>query len=154
MARSTGGPIKRAWLWTIKHGLNPLTLRMARAGFGPFSLVRHTGRKSGAVFETPLILARVTDGFVAELTYGTGVNWYRNVEAAHGRCTVVWRGREYAIDGIAPCTTAAGLAAFGPPANVVLKLLRRHEFRMLHEAASSAPSPSPGSPGSPGSPKA
>ena len=137
MARSTGGPIKRAWLWTIKHALNPLTLRMAHAGFGPFSLVRHTGRKSGAVFETPLILARVPDGFVAELTYGTGVNWYRNVEAAHGRCTVVWHGRDYAIDGIAPCTTDAGLTAFGPPANAVLKLLRRHEFRMLHEAASS-----------------
>ena len=26
------GPIKRAWLWTIKHTLNPLTLRMARQG--------------------------------------------------------------------------------------------------------------------------
>ena len=127
---------------------------MARAGFGPFSLVRHTGRKSGAVFETPLILARVPDGFVAELTYGTSVNWYRNVVAAHGRCTVVWRGRAYAIDGIATCTTDEGLAAFGPPANVVLKVLRRHEFRMLHEAASSPPSTSPSSPGSPGSPKA
>ena len=42
MARRMG-PIKRAWLWTIKHTLNPLTLRMARQGFGPFSLVRHTG---------------------------------------------------------------------------------------------------------------
>jgi hypothetical protein len=128
------GPIKRAWLWTIKHTLNPLTLRMARQGIGPFSLVRHTGRKSGAVFETPLILARVADGFVAELTYGTGVNWYRNVEAAHGHCTVIWHGREHAIDGVAPCTTEAGLAAFGPPASVVLRLLQRHEFRLLHEA--------------------
>ena len=128
------GPIKRAWLWTIKHTLNPLTLRMARQGFGPFSLVRHTGRKSGTVFETPLILARVPDGFVAELTYGTAVNWYRNVVAAHGRGTVVWHGRPYAIDGVAPCTTEAGLAAFGPPAGVVLRMLRRREFRLLHEA--------------------
>ncbi|RZS64499.1 hypothetical protein EV187_2886 [Agromyces ramosus] len=133
------GPIKRAWLWTMKHTLNPLTLQMARQGFGPFSLVRHTGRKSGAVFETPLILARVPDGFVAELTYGTAVNWYRNVEAAHGHCTVTWHGREHAIDGVAPCTTEAGLAAFGPPASVVLRLLRRHEFRLLHEAAEETP---------------
>ena len=81
MARRMG-PFKRAWLWTIKHTLNPLTLRMARQGFGPFSLVRHTGRKSGNTFETPLILARVPDGFVAELTYGTAVSWYRNVVAA------------------------------------------------------------------------
>lgn len=138
MARRMG-PIKRAWLWTIKHTLNPLTLRMARQGFGPFSLVRHTGRRSGAVFETPLILARVPDGFVAELTYGTAVNWYRNVEAAHGHCTIIWHGREHAVDGVAPCTTEAGLAAFGPPASVVLRLLRRHEFRLLHEAVADTP---------------
>jgi len=135
------GPIKRAWLWTIKHTLNPLTLRMARQGFGPFSLVRHTGRKSGTVFETPLILARVPDGFVAELTYGTAVNWYRNVVAAHGHGTVVWHGRPYAIDGVAPCTTEAGLAAFGPPASVVLRMLRRHEFRLLHEMTEESSGP-------------
>jgi len=132
------GPIKRAWLWTIKHTLNPLTLRMARRGFGPFSLVRHIGRKSGNTFETPLILARVPDGFVAELTYGTAVSWYRNVTAAHGRCTVIWHGRAYAIDGVAPCTTEEGLAAFGPPASVVLRLLQRHEFRLLREAPDGA----------------
>jgi hypothetical protein len=90
------------------------------------------------MFETPLILARVPDGFVAELTYGTAVNWYRNVVAAHCRCTVVWRGRPYAIEGVAPCTTEEGLAAFGPPADVVLRLLRRHEFRLLHEATDEA----------------
>ena len=76
------GRIKQAWLTTIKYTFNPLTLRMARRGIGPFSLIRHVGRRSGATFETPLILARVPDGFVAELTYGAGVNWYRNVVAA------------------------------------------------------------------------
>lgn len=107
---------------------------VARRGFGPFSLVRHVGRKSGATYETPLILARVPDGFIAELTYGPGVNWYRNVVAA-ARCVVVWRGREYAIDGIEPFPTEAGRRAFGVPASWVLRLLRRHEFRFLREAA-------------------
>ena len=127
------GPIKRAWLWTIKRTLNPLTLWMAHRGFGPFSLVRHQGRKSGATFETPLILARVPDGFIAELTYGTGVNWYRNIVAA-GHGIIVWHGREYPIDRIEPYPTDAGRRAFGVPASWLLTLLRRSEFRMLHEA--------------------
>lgn len=128
------GRLKRAWLTTIKHTLNPLTLWLARRGFGPFSLVRHVGRKSGETYETPLILARVPGGFVAELTYGPGVNWYRNIVAA-GRCDIVWRGRAYAIDGIEPFPTEPGRRAFRPPASWVLRLLRRREFRLLREAA-------------------
>jgi hypothetical protein len=128
------GRVKRAWLWTLKHTLDPLALRMAHRGIGPFSLVRHVGRKSGVVFETPLILARVPDGFIAELTYGTRVNWYRNLEAARGHGIIIWRGHEYPIDRMEPYPTDAGRRAFGVPASWLLTLLRRREFRMLHEA--------------------
>lgn len=127
------GWLKRGWLNVIKHTLNPLTLSMARRGAGPFALIRHTGRKSGKTFETPLILARVPEGFVAELTYGPEVNWYRNVVAAN-RATVIWKAREFEVVGIEPIETAAGLRAFGPPASWLLKFLRRHEFRLLREA--------------------
>lgn len=133
----TTGRLKRAWLWTIQRTLNPLTLRMARRGAGPFSLVRHVGRKSGRSFETPLILARIPGGFVAELTYGPEVNWYRNLVAS-GRGTVVWHGREFAIGGIESISTDAGLQAFGPPASWLLRMLRRHEFRLLREAPAAA----------------
>ncbi len=37
--RPSHGPLTRWWLAFVKHRLNPLTLRMARAGRGPFSLV-------------------------------------------------------------------------------------------------------------------
>ena len=91
-------------------------MRLARTGHGPFSLVRHVGRKSGTIYETPLIVSRVPDGFVAELTYGPEVSWYRNIVAA-GRCVIIFRGAEYRIDRIESCTAAEGLAAFGNPAN-------------------------------------
>jgi deazaflavin-dependent oxidoreductase (nitroreductase family) len=136
----TTGRLKRAWLWTLQRTLNPLALRMARRGSAPFSLVRHMGRRSGRSFETPLILARVPGGFVAELTYGPQVNWYRNLAAA-GHGTVIWRGREFAIEGIEPMTTDAGRRAFGPPASWLLTLLRRHEFRLLRQAAGAASEP-------------
>ncbi len=127
------GWFKRGWLTLIKYTLNPFTLGMARRGLGPFALIRHSGRKSGRTFETPLILARVPEGFVAELTYGPEVNWYRNVVAAN-RATVIWQGREFDVDGIEEIETKAGLRAFGPPASWVLTLLRRQEFRLLREA--------------------
>ena len=125
---------KRAFLQVLKQTLNPLTLRAARAGRGPFSLVRHVGRRTGRVYETPLILARVPDGFVAELTYGPEVSWYRNVVAAGG-CVVVHAGAEHRVDRIEPCSRGDGLAAFGYPAALVLRILRRGEFRHLREAA-------------------
>jgi len=127
------GRFTRGWLTFIKHTLNRVTAGMARRGIPPFSLVRTVGRRSGRTYETPLILARVPGGFVAELTYGDEVNWYRNLVAAGGG-TLVWRGREFAVGAPEPMATDAGLRAFGPPAEWVLRLLRRREFRLLREA--------------------
>jgi deazaflavin-dependent oxidoreductase (nitroreductase family) len=129
---------KRRFLWLLNNTLNRLTTRLARSGRGPFALVRHVGRKSGKTYETPLILARVPDGFVAELTYGTDVNWYRNIVAA-GECVIISGGTEHRIDRIEPCDPDTGIRAYGYPAALVLRLLRRHEFRLLHTAAAAQP---------------
>jgi hypothetical protein len=63
------GHLRRRFLWTLKNTLNRLTTRAARSGRGVFSLIRHVGRRSGRTYETPVILAEVPGGFVAELTY-------------------------------------------------------------------------------------
>ncbi|MCA9298297.1 MAG: hypothetical protein KDA28_04480, partial [Phycisphaerales bacterium] len=105
-------------------------LRSARRGTGRFFIVRHVGRTTGTVYETPLILAVVPEGFVCELTYGEDVSWYRNVMAA-GRCTIVYGAVETEIVAIEPMTPEAGLAAFGFPESLVLRILRRREFRLL-----------------------
>jgi hypothetical protein len=125
---------RAGFLTVLRHTVNPLAMRVARSGRGPFSIIRHVGRKSGTSYETPLILAEVPQGFVAELTYGEGVAWYRNVTASGGRCAVLHRGATYAIDRMDTMETAAGLRAFGAPRNLVLRLLRRTEFRLLHVA--------------------
>lgn len=131
----TTNRFKHGFLWLLKHTLNRVTSRAARTGGGPFSLVRHVGRKTGKTYETPLIVARVPDGFVAELTYGPDVSWYRNIVAA-GRCVIVVKGTEHHIDGIEHYPAEAAIRAFGYPAALILKVLRRHEFRFLHEAQS------------------
>jgi deazaflavin-dependent oxidoreductase (nitroreductase family) len=119
--------LRHGYLITLKHTLNPLTRRLARSPFGPFSLVRHVGRRSGKLYETPIIAARVPDGFVIELTYGPDVDWHKNVLAAGG-CTLVWRGREYAIGHIEPLDAAAGRAAYPPPQRAILRLLGRQHY--------------------------
>ena len=127
--------VRRGYFWVLKNTLNRLTIRAAKSGRGPISLIRHTGRKTGRTYETPLILAPNGRDFVAELTYGPDVQWYRNAVAA-GSCTVVVKGVEYPIDRIEPFDAEAGIKAFGYPAALVLRLLRRHEFRLLHRASS------------------
>jgi deazaflavin-dependent oxidoreductase (nitroreductase family) len=121
---------QRRFLWLLDHTLNRVTGRVARSGRGPFSLVRHVGRRSGRTYETPVILARVPEGFVAELTYGDRVNWYRNVVAA-GRCVVVRGADEYPITSIEPCSAERGRGAYPEPFRFVLKVMGRTEFRLL-----------------------
>jgi hypothetical protein len=121
------------FLWLIKNTLNRATIRIARTGRGPFTLIRHVGRKTGTPYETPIMVARVPDGFIAELTYGPDVSWYRNTVAA-GQCVIIFKGAEYQIDSIEPYGAGAGLRAFGYPRALVLKALHRRDFRHLHEA--------------------
>src|SRR5205085_13377 len=83
-------------LMVLKHTLNPLTRRLARSSFGPFSIVQHVGRHSGKQYETPIIVAPLNDGFVIELTYGPNVDWHKNVLAAGG-CRIIWHGKQFAI---------------------------------------------------------
>ena len=122
--------LRNGLLVLLKYTLNPLTRRLARSSFGPFSLVRHVGRRSGKPYETPIIVAPVKDGFVIELTYGPDVDWYKNVLAAGG-CRVMWHGKEYVINKIEPIDTQTGRAAFSPPQQLILRLLRRKHFKKL-----------------------
>lgn len=129
-ARGTSGGVKRRLLRLMNNTLNRVTGRLARSGHGPFSLIRHVGRRSGRTYETPVILARVPEGFVTELTYGEDVNWYRNIVAAGG-CIVLHRGDEYRVEAIEPYDATAGRNAYPPPFRTILKLLGRNDFRLL-----------------------
>jgi len=122
--------LRKGLLIVLKYTLNPLTRRIARSSVGPFSIVRHVGRRSGKLYETPIIVSPVEDGFVIELTYGPDVDWHKNVLAAGG-CTLVWHGREFVIDKIEPLDTEMGRAAFPLPAQLILRLLGRKHFEKL-----------------------
>lgn len=117
-------------LIVLKHTLNPLTRRLARSSIGPFAIVQHIGRRSGKVYETPIIVAPVKDGFVIELSYGHDVDWHKNVLAAGG-CTILRHGKKFVINKIEPIDAKTGRAAFAPPQQFILRLLRRKDFEKL-----------------------
>ena len=122
--------LRRRFFWVLKHTLNRLTSRVARSGRGPFAVICHVGRKTGRTYETPVILAMVPQGFVAELTYGDKVAWYRNIVAAGG-CVVVYRGHQYRVNRIEPCSAEQGRNAYPAPFRQVLAAARRKKFRLL-----------------------
>jgi len=126
--------IRTRWLRLIGRHLNPITLSAARRGRGPFTIVRHRGRVSGTIYETPIIVARSGADFVAELTYGPRVQWYRNIRAADGSCELVRGADTWLIRSTEPLAAESGLQAYGPPRSWVLRLLRRHDFLLLRVA--------------------
>lgn len=118
---------------------NRLTRRFARVPFGPFALVRHMGRRSGTLYETPIMVEQVEDHFVFALTYGPEVDWYRNVLAA-GYCTLVWHGRVYRLDEPEPLSARRALPAYPPAQRFILRLLGTRHFVRLryHEDGQAA----------------
>jgi deazaflavin-dependent oxidoreductase (nitroreductase family) len=65
-----------------KHVLNPVMMLVAGQKYWYAGVVEHTGRRSGKTYATPVVIDRVSDGFIIPLPYGTEVDWLRNVLAA------------------------------------------------------------------------
>jgi deazaflavin-dependent oxidoreductase (nitroreductase family) len=72
-------------LKTLTRVFNPLAMPIAALGVIPvWGVVRHTGRKSGRTFTTPVALGATRDYFYVPLPYGDRTDWCRNVIAAGG----------------------------------------------------------------------
>jgi deazaflavin-dependent oxidoreductase (nitroreductase family) len=118
-----------------KYVLNRLTGKIARASWGPFSMVYHVGRRSGKPYQTTIIAIPTTGSFVVALTYGPNVDWYRNVTAA-GRCGILWHHHEYAIEKIEPMEIKTALPYFPALERAILRLVGIQNYvRMEYRTA-------------------
>ncbi|MCV7226304.1 nitroreductase family deazaflavin-dependent oxidoreductase [Mycolicibacterium komossense] len=79
-----------------KYLLNPVIGRRAGGKNSYAAAIRHTGRKSGTQYSTPIGADRTSGGFVIPLAYGTRVDWLQNVLAA-GRATVSAEGETHDV---------------------------------------------------------
>jgi deazaflavin-dependent oxidoreductase (nitroreductase family) len=93
---TTPAPAPRTRMRVIRpfttHVVNPVTRLFA--GWAPwFGILTYRGRKSGQTYRTPMNVFRRGDGYVFALTYGSDVDWVKNVVAA-GECWVRTHGRD------------------------------------------------------------
>jgi len=77
--------------------MNPRQMKTAGTPGAYAGFVRHVGRRSGRVFETPVGPFATDDGFVIALPYGTSSDWVKNVLAA-GSATLVTEGQTVEVD--------------------------------------------------------
>lgn len=61
------------------------------------------------------------------LTYGTGVDWYKNVLVS-GRAKITFKGREHQLIDPAAIPTAEGQSAFGFPKGNILRIIGIKDF--------------------------
>ncbi|HEX2766808.1 MAG TPA: nitroreductase family deazaflavin-dependent oxidoreductase [Candidatus Limnocylindria bacterium] len=84
---------RMAWMrpFTTRF-VNPIT-RVVAGRLPWFGILHVKGRKSGKRYDIPMNAFRQPDGtWVFALTYGSEVQWVKNVLAA-GECTMTTRGR-------------------------------------------------------------
>jgi deazaflavin-dependent oxidoreductase (nitroreductase family) len=85
----------RTRMWRYRHlvnrYVNPVTRPLARR-LPSFAILTHRGRTSGRAYTTPVNVFRRGDEYFFFLTYGSDVQWVKNVLAA-GSCTIETRGR-------------------------------------------------------------
>jgi deazaflavin-dependent oxidoreductase (nitroreductase family) len=75
----------------VRRFVNPVTQLFA--GWLPwFAILTHVGRRSGRTYTIPINAFRRGDHYVFALTYGSNVDWLKNVHAA-GECRIRTRGR-------------------------------------------------------------
>jgi deazaflavin-dependent oxidoreductase (nitroreductase family) len=104
---------------------NPLSRRVA--GWLPgFGILTYRGRTSGTTYRTPINVFRRGDRYLFALTYGSDVNWVKNVLAAGG-CDLRSVGRD--IHLVEPELFVDAKASVMPiPVRWFLRLLRMTEF--------------------------
>ncbi len=97
-----------------KHVTNKILIPVSGKDLGMFAILTHTGRKSGKLYQIPIIVVPVENGFVIALTYGKKTDWYENVKAKGG-CSLRWKRQEVALTNPEFIDPALALQAFPAP---------------------------------------
>ena len=120
-----------------KHVTNRLLRVFVHLSLGPFAIIRHVGRSSGKHYETVLWVWPLGEGFVIALTYGSKVDWYRNMSAAGGGA-VLWHRRLYTLGKPEPIDLETALPAFPVLFRPIFRKTGMHDFVWMK---SSGPEP-------------
>lgn len=105
--------------------------------------VRHTGRRSGREYATPVWAEQTGEAFFIQLPYGTDVDWCRNVLAGGG-CVLRYDGVDYETVAPAIVPAAEALPSLPPGIRRMQRLARVESYLTLDinraEGAAALPS--------------
>ena len=100
------------------------------AGRRLYAVIRHTGRRSGRTYTTPVVAWTTSTGFIIPLSFGRTTDWYRNVVAA-GRCTIQLRNRLYPAGDPQLIDRTAVLQELPPCGRTIARLVPVHTYLRL-----------------------
>jgi deazaflavin-dependent oxidoreductase (nitroreductase family) len=115
---------------------NPVSRRFA--GHLPgFAILVYVGRRSGRTYRTPINVFRHGDDYVFALTYGSDVQWVKNVVATGG-CELETMGRTIRLtDPRLFVNPKQRLMPF--PVRLFLRLMKVSEFLSMRSAPTDGP---------------
>jgi deazaflavin-dependent oxidoreductase (nitroreductase family) len=93
----------------LTRAMRPLALRSAGKEGSANSVINHVGRRSGRVYQTPVVAAAHDDSVLIALPYGERTDWLKNV-LAKGSATLKTGGKTYQVDQpeVIPVAEATG----------------------------------------------
>ena len=110
---------------------NPLSRHVA-GRLPSFGILSYVGRKSGRFYRTPLNVFKRGDGYVFALTYGSEVDWVKNVLAA-GEADLRTRGRDVHL--VEPEVFVDPTRHLMPlPVRIILRLNNVSEFLRMRQS--------------------
>ncbi len=112
-----------------------MVMKTAGQPGGPASVIRHVGRTSGALYETPVGAVKTEDGFVIALPYGTSPDWFKNVRAA-GSAELVHEGDTHQLEEPELVPSEVGNPYFPPNVQRTHRLFAVDDFLVLRRAES------------------
>ncbi len=90
------GSIQNA-LRLFTRAMQPLALRSAGKEGSSTSVVQNVGRRSGRMYQTPVVAVQHDDSFLIALPYGKRTDWLKNV-LDKGSAAIVTNGHTYQVD--------------------------------------------------------
>jgi deazaflavin-dependent oxidoreductase (nitroreductase family) len=120
---------------------NPLQMRSAGTR-GTFpSVIRHRGRTTGRIYETPVWAAPTEDGFAIAIVYGSRTDWVKNVLAS-GTAALIHGGDTYPVSRPVIVPMASARTYFPPTLQRTHRELRIDRALLVHRVtAAQKPSP-------------
>jgi hypothetical protein len=95
--RSKGSTVRDAARRFHHEVGNPLQMRSAGTRGTYASVIRHQGRTTGRIYETPIWAAPTEDGFAIASVYVSRTDWVKHVLAS-GAAALVHEGYTYPVD--------------------------------------------------------